>query len=36
MNLRSLQRKDVHVIAGGMAYTGVLIEATEQAILLKN
>lgn len=35
MNLRYLQRKDVHVIAGGMAYHGILIEATEQAVLLK-
>lgn len=35
MNLKQLQRKEVHIIAGGMTYKGVLIEATDTAILLK-
>lgn len=35
MNLRELLRKDVYVLAGGMAYQGKLIEATEENVLLK-
>ena len=34
MNLREMLRKDVHIIAGGMAYRGTLIEVTEQTALL--
>ena len=35
MNLRELMRKEVRVVGGGVAYAGVLIEATEEALLLK-
>lgn len=35
MDLRSLLRKEVRVVGGGIVYVGTLIEATEQYILLK-
>lgn len=35
MDLRSLLRKEVRVVGGGIVYVGILIEATEQYILLK-
>lgn len=35
MDLRSLLRKEVRVMGGGIVYVGTLIEATEQYILLK-
>lgn len=35
MDLRSLMKQEVKVVGGGVVYRGKLIEATDQAVLLK-